>query len=177
MTHNIKISFGITTHNEGKYIETLLNQLIPFCEESGDEIVIVDDFSTDDRTQDILNKAEQYKFINIYKHSLNKNFAEQKNYLNSKCVGSYIFQIDADETLHPSLLENLHWLVENNQTVDLFAVPRVNTVEGLTDEDIKRWGWRISKVESQTDEKMIDTDSDEYKMLKKYGLIIEETAL
>ena len=145
MTYNLKISFGITTHNEGPYIETLLNQLVPFCKESGDEIVIIDDFSTDKETQDILNRAVQYKFVRMYKHSLNRDFATQKNYLNSKCVGSYILQVDADETLHPNLLENLHWLVENNQNVDLFAVPRVNTVEGLTDEDIKRWGWRINE--------------------------------
>lgn len=146
------ISFAITTHNEGEYIGALLNQLLPFSKKSGDEIVIVDDYSDDELTQSILVKALAQAGhsgsglnLKLAYHHLNKNFAAHKNYLNSLCTGKYIFQIDADETLHPSLLENLHWLVENNQNVDLFAVPRVNTVEGLTEDDIKRWGWRINE--------------------------------
>ena len=27
----------------------------------------------------------------------------------------------------------------------MFFVPRVNTVEGLTDEHIKKWGWRVDE--------------------------------
>ncbi len=140
------ISFAITTHNEGEYIETLLNQLIPFCQESGDEIVILDDHSDDPKTMRILGLAKsQNVSVRLEFRKLNRDFAAHKNYLNSLCTGKYIFQVDADETLHPSLLENLHWLIENNQTVDLFAVPRVNTVDGLTDEDIKRFGWRVNE--------------------------------
>lgn len=140
-----KISFAVTTHNEGEYIQQLMNQLIPFCKESGDEIVILDDFSTDELTKSILTKVGKHTFVRVYHKTLNGDFAEHKNYLNSKCTGSHIFQVDADETLHPDLLENLHALIDANETVDLFAIPRVNTVEGLTEEDIKRWGWRINE--------------------------------
>lgn len=140
-----KISFAVTTHNEGDYIQRLMNQLVPFCKESGDEIVILDDFSTDELTKSILAKADTYKFVRVYQRSLNRDFAEHKNYLNSKCTGSHIFQVDADETFHPGLLMYLHEIVEANETIDLFAIPRVNTVDGLTDEDIKRWGWRINE--------------------------------
>ena len=34
--------------------------------------------------------------------------------------------------------------LEHNKDVDLFFVPRINTVDGLTDEHIKKWGWNIS---------------------------------
>ena len=61
------------------------------------------------------------------------------------CKGKYIFQIDADETVNPELLESLHDILDLNQNVDLFAIPRVNTVEGLTEEDIRRWGWRVNE--------------------------------
>ena len=75
------ISFAITTHNEGHYIQQLLDQLIPHCEKTGDEIVVVDDNSTDEYTLQILyNYADQDK-IKLHNHALNNNFANHKNYI------------------------------------------------------------------------------------------------
>ena len=139
-----KISFAITTHNEGEYIQRLLDQLIPHCRATGDEIVIVDDYSTDERTNEILADAIRHG-VTVRVHPLERDFSRHKNYLNGLCNGEYILQVDADETLHPNLLENLHALLDANETVDLFVIPRVNTVEGLTEEDIRRWGWRINE--------------------------------
>ena len=82
--------------------------------------------------------------VKLAYHRLNNDFAAHKNYLNSLCDGKYIFQIDADETVHPVLLDNLHELVEANN-IDLFYVPRINIVHGLTGEDISRWGWRVNE--------------------------------
>ncbi len=140
------ISFAITTHNEGHYVKQLLDQLVPYCEETGDEIVVVDDFSTDEYTKNVLLGYEAAGGIKLFQHSLNNNFAEHKNFLNSKCSGEYIFQIDADETLNTNLLKYLHDIVENNVTVDLFTVPRINIVHGLTEEDITRWGWSVNSL-------------------------------
>jgi glycosyltransferase involved in cell wall biosynthesis len=139
-----KISFAITTHNEGEYIQRLLDQLIPHCRATGDEIVIVDDYSTDERTNEILADAIRHG-VTVRVHPLERDFSRHKNYLNGLCNGEYIFQVDADETLHSDLLESLHDILDLNQNIDLFAIPRVNTVEGLTDEDIKRWGWRVNE--------------------------------
>jgi hypothetical protein len=36
-------------------------------------------------------------------------------------------------------------MLETND-VDLVWVPRVNTVEGLTDEHCAKWGWRVTKL-------------------------------
>ena len=73
---------------------------------------------------------------------LNKDFASFKNNLKSHCSKDYIFQIDADEVPHESLVEVLNQVLESNP-VDVIFVPRVNTVEGLTDEHIKKWGWKV----------------------------------
>jgi glycosyltransferase involved in cell wall biosynthesis len=147
-----KISFAITTHNEGEYIQRLLDQLIPHCRATGDEIVILDDYSDDEETKWILSGATRSSVLDgknftlrLFSRRLNGDFAAQKNHLNAICRGEYIFQIDADETLHSDLLESLHDILDLNQNIDLFAIPRVNTVEGLTDEDIKRWGWRVNE--------------------------------
>ena len=138
------ISFAITTHNEGHYIQELLDQLIPHCEKTGDEIVVVDDNSTDEFTAQILyNYAD--KKIRLYNHALDNDFAGHKNYLNSLCDGDYIFQLDADEKIHDHLLTYLHDIVYNNTNVEMFLIPRVNVVTGLTDNDVQRWGWQVNE--------------------------------
>ena len=75
---------------------------------------------------------------------LNKDFASFKNNLKNHAQGIFIFQIDADEIPHEYLVANMHDLIEANLDIDLFFVPRVNTVEGLTDEHIKKWGWNVN---------------------------------
>lgn len=138
------ISFGITTHNEVEYLPKLMDQLLPTVQEAGDEIVIVDDYSDDPQMIKLLDKYARQNNVSIYKHNLNNDFAKQKNYLNTKCVGNYIFQIDADELLGDSLLLYIGDIVEYNDTVDLFLIPRVNIVNGLTQDDIHRWGWKTN---------------------------------
>jgi hypothetical protein len=39
------------------------------------------------------------------------------------------------------MMEQLPFVLESNQ-VDLILVPRANTVEGLTDDHVRKWGWR-----------------------------------
>jgi glycosyltransferase involved in cell wall biosynthesis len=137
------ISFAITTHNEGEYIRDLFDQLVPHCEQTGDEIVVVDDNSTDPFTLNLLYDYADRNIIQLYSHELNHDFGAHKNFLNSKCNGKYIFQVDADEKFNPNLLTYIHDIIDNND-IDLYMIPRVNVVNGLTDEDIRRWGWRIN---------------------------------
>jgi len=138
------ISFAITTHNEGQYIQDLMDQLIPHCEKTGDEIVVVDDNSTDEFTSQLLYNLSDEDIIRLYSHSLANDFAAHKNYVNFVCQGDYIFQVDADEKFHNNLLTYLHDIVYNNTNVDLFLIPRVNVVNGLTEDDITRWGWQVN---------------------------------
>ena len=35
--------------------------------------------------------------------------------------------------------------VLQNNPVDIVFVPRVNTVEGLTDSHIQKWGWKVNE--------------------------------
>ena len=58
--------------------------------------------------------------------------------------GDYIFHLDADEIPHEILMAQIHTILEMND-VDLVWLPRVNTVEGLTQEWIQRWGWRVTE--------------------------------
>ena len=93
----MNISFAITTHNEGEYIERLLSQLVEFVEDNKEdrenEIVILDDHSHDPETVQILNSFVELPFVVFGQRELNQDFGSHKTYLNSLCSGDYIFQI------------------------------------------------------------------------------------
>ena len=80
-----------------------------------------------------------------HSREFNNHFAEHKNYLNNLCIGTHIFQIDSDELPHEQLIENLPFMLQHNSAVELYAVPRVNTVEGLTQDHIQKWGWNVNE--------------------------------
>ena len=142
----MKLSYAITTHNETEEINELLGFLIHHMDPK-DEICILDDYS-DEKTQAVFTSWQaQYGHtidIKIKQRALNGNFAAQKNYLNSMCTGDYIFNLDADEKPHDALMNQLKKILEIND-VDLIWIPRVNTVEGLTQEHINKWGWQLSE--------------------------------
>jgi len=142
----LKISYGITVHNEADELNKLLEILIHKTDPE-DEIVICDDYS-DDATQFVLQTwSQQYghnKLIKIYQRKLDGDFSAHKNSVIENCSGDYIFHIDADEYPNEILLEQLPQIIEMND-VDLIWIPRVNTVDGFTQEDVQRWGWRISE--------------------------------
>lgn len=137
----MKISYAILTHNEGVYIENLLKFLVENIREE-DEIVIVDDFSEDKKTVKAFEKFS--KNINLYQRKFDGD-ATQKNYLNTKCTGDYILQLDADEIFKKEFIKLLPALIESNPVIDLFIVPRINTVEGLTQDDIDKWRWNVNE--------------------------------
>ena len=88
------------------------------------------------------NPASEYRLLS---HSLNKNFAAYKNNLNKNCDGDWIFQIDADEVPNEYLLEALPFILEANEDTEAFWVPRVNTVAGITEEHVTKWGWKLNE--------------------------------
>ena len=139
----MKISYGITVHNESDELNKLLEMLLTRIDEE-DEIVICVD-GDDKDIQSIIERHEQHKQIIAYKRKLDGNFSDQKNSVIEKSTGDYIFHIDADEYPHETLLEQLKQIIEMNDGVDLIWIPRVNTVEGMTQEDIEKWRWRVTE--------------------------------
>ena len=143
----MEISYGITVHNEADELNRLLEILIHKSDKE-DEIVICVD-GEDDGVKFVLDSwCQQYghnKLIKVYQRKLDGDFASQKNSVIENSTGDYIFHIDADEYPHETLLGQLKQIIEMNDNVDLIWIPRVNTVEGMTQEHIQKWGWRISE--------------------------------
>ena len=117
------------------------------------EIVVQQDLSLDDLKDCPADKREVFGYI--MKHNTNGllrvifnplrgDFAAFKNHLTAQCTGDYIFQIDADELPHETLIANLPQFFQMNPDNDVFLVPRLNTVEGLTAEEIALKSMRIA---------------------------------
>jgi len=144
----LKISYGVTVHNEADELNKLLEILIHKTDVE-DEIVICDDYSNDETQFVIESWSQQYghagmKTIKVYQRRLDGDFSAQKNSVIENCSGDYIFHIDADEYPNETLLSQLKEILEIND-VDLIWIPRVNIVDGITDEHIQKWGWRVSE--------------------------------
>jgi glycosyltransferase involved in cell wall biosynthesis len=139
------ISYAVTVCNELEELVRLMN-LLQIQINSNDEIVVqYDKGNTTQEILDYLNIQQKiYSNLKVVGFPLNNDFASFKNNLANHCTGDYIFSIDADEYPHEFLIQNLGMILEANQ-VDIIFVPRVNTVEGITDEHITRWRWKLDK--------------------------------
>jgi hypothetical protein len=143
----MKISFAITVSKEIDEIK----QLVPFLlknKRPQDEIVILFDQKNGD--QDVLDFLLPYnKLPNVQTWrglDFDYNFADWKNKLNSYCVGDYIFQLDADEMISEYMVKNVNEIISMNEEVELFFLPRINTVDGITQDHINKWNWRVDDL-------------------------------
>lgn len=138
------ISYAITACNE--HVE--LNRLLTFLDSTirpEDEIVVQLDLTATSEVRQVAEKfnvGTKYEYHRIF-FPLQKDFAAFKNNLKKHCTRDYIFQIDADEVPEANLIEILPSLLEANPTVEVILVPRINIVEGITEEHIKAWGWFV----------------------------------
>ena len=139
----MKISYGITVHNEAEELQKLLQVLNKNIDKEDEIVVCVD--GDDEKVEAVLGESlDSWQNYIVYKRKLDGNFADQKNSVIEKSSGDYIFHIDADEYPNEILLQQLKQILEMND-VDLVWIPRVNTVDGFTQEDVQRWGWRVNE--------------------------------
>ena len=142
----MKISYAIPVCNELLEITKLLNFLKKYIDKEDEVVVLFDTNNGSQSVEQFLRaKSVNPTFFNWYPYHFDGHFANMKNHLKSLCTGDWIFQIDADELPHESLITNLKELLKLNPTTEMFLVPRVNTVEGITQEHINKWRWNINE--------------------------------
>ena len=139
----MRISFGILVHNETDSLQKLLDSLLKHRDYEY-EVVIIDDYSDNQGTAGILGYHQAERGVKVYQRHLDNDYASQKNFMIEKCIGDYILNPDADEIFPDYLLENIHLIIEQNNTECLW-LPRVNIVEGLTPEWAQRFGFRVNE--------------------------------
>jgi len=133
------ISYAITVCNELEELTKLLNFLQLHIRKEDEIVIQYDETSVTDEVKDYVTLMNvMHKNHKVCRFPLNKDFASFKNNLKSHCSKDYIFQIDADEIPHEYLVEYLGQVLDTNP-VDIVFVPRVNTVNGLTQSHIDKW--------------------------------------
>ena len=139
----MKISFAITVCNEFVEVQNLVSFLLE-NKRTEDEIVVL--FDKKNGTPEVWSYLSDHESIDKLEAATFKNhFADWKNRLTSLCSGDYIFQIDADEYPHDILTESLPGILQGNPDNEVYLVPRVNTVSGLTQEHITKWRWNVDE--------------------------------
>jgi hypothetical protein len=143
----INVTYAITVCNELTEITELINFLHPRIKQDDEILIQYDSDSATEQVKSYLNIISQLhpNSIRVIGFPLNNDFASFKNNLKNNSNGIFIFQIDADEMPSEYLVSNLDSLLEYNKDVDLFFIPRINTVEGLTPAHIKKWGWKVDE--------------------------------
>lgn len=142
------ISYTITVHNEAEELNLLLNYLIPNITNEDEIIIQSDSERVTEEVEDVVaNHIDKFPNIIYVKFPLNNNFSDFKNNLKKHSSKKWIFNIDADEVPSDFLLQNLHLILNDNDGVEMILVPRWNLVEGITDEHVKKWGWKFDEQE------------------------------
>jgi glycosyltransferase involved in cell wall biosynthesis len=141
----MKLSYAITACNEVEETIRLVSQLLNYKGENSEIVVLLDTPKAPTELLEYLELQAEANYITLIESEFTNDFAQWKNFLNSHCKGEWIFQLDADEYLMPDLIVNLEDILDTNTDKDLVVVPRINTVEGLTESHIQKWGWNVNE--------------------------------
>jgi hypothetical protein len=140
----MKITYAVTVCNEFLEIQRLLNFLLTHKRPQDGVVVLYDSKNGDPEIESFLRARSVNKSFAWHKAEFQGHFADWKNHLTSLCDGEYIFQIDADEIPHTKLIELLPAILEENIECDVITVPRINTVEGISQDHMQQWGWNVN---------------------------------
>lgn len=146
------ISYCVTVYKEAKEVKNLL-PLLHGSLQYKDELVILQTYR-ETKEQDenwykqISTLCSNYATNYSTFHFCN-NFAEMKNYMSSLASkdNKYIFNFDADEAMDKNMIAAIRYFLEHQEaakTFDILYIPRMNIVNGLTEEDIKQWSWSLN---------------------------------
>jgi len=142
----MRISYAITVCTEFLEIQRLINFLLKHKRAQDNIVVLFDEANGDKEIEAYLRSHSVNGEFSWYAGKFERHFADWKNKLTSYCTGDYIFQIDADEIPNENLIIALPEVIEENPEMDVYLVPRVNTVDGLTPEHIAKWGWNVTET-------------------------------
>jgi hypothetical protein len=141
----MKLTYAITVCNEFLEIQRLVAFLLKHKRHQDNIVILFDESNGDPEIEMFLRAHSVNGEFSWHKDKFQGHFADWKNKLTSLCSGDYIFQIDADEMPCTPIIESLPLLLEQNPDVEVYLVPRVNTVEGMSQDHMQQWGWNVNE--------------------------------
>ena len=119
-----KVSIIVPVYNEEEYVSTCLDSLINQTLDDI-EIILIDDNSTDNSLNILLDYAKKYPNIKVYHNEKNIGQGASRNRGLSLATGEYIGFVDSDDYIRNTMYEDMYKSVLNNN------YPEVVTTEIL----------------------------------------------
>lgn len=121
----MNISAVLIVKNEEKNIIDCLESL-HFC----DEIIVIDDYSTDRTTELVEVFSKQRGGLKVFKRELAGDFSAQRKFGVEKTSNDWVFFVDADERITPDLATEIKENLQAEEDVGGFLIPRVDFMWG-----------------------------------------------
>lgn len=138
------ISYTTSAFNEDLELDKLLHTLSRNMNDDDEVIVQLDSEKVTDSVRKVCSiYQEKIPFMKVIEFPLNKDFSSFKNNLVNHCSKEWIFNIDADEIPAQNLFVLMRDVLTENNSVEMFWVPRWNVVDGITESHIQKWRWRF----------------------------------
>ncbi len=118
-----QISVVINTLNESRNIEKVIESL-----DWADEVVAVDDGSTDETLEILHGLKKRLKTLKVFQHQGEGYVEPARNFAISKASGDWILILDADEDIPESLIKRLTEIAEKMKQIDYVRIPRKNII-------------------------------------------------
>ena len=142
----MKLSYAIPVKDELNEIRKLIDFLIKNKDNEDEIIVLYDSKNGSNGVEEFLRaKSVNSSDFVWHPYEFDGHFANMKNHLTSLCSGDWVVQLDADEMIGDQFIPWVKGSIRANPEVHAFYVPRINTVEGLTNEHIQQWGWNVNE--------------------------------
>lgn len=133
------ISFVVPCYNCSQTIDDTLASILTANLSDRDEIILVDDASTDDTYQKLVAYQANYPFIKVLRHFINKGSAAAgRNTGIDHSANELIFCLDADNLLYPNSIQKLKNFLLTNQ-LDAAAFGRIDYFIDTTSNIVENW--------------------------------------
>ena len=132
------ISFFIPAYNCADTLEESVCSILNENFESGDEIIIVNDYSTDN-TESVIEKLKiNFPFFKTLRHDINKGGAATRNTAISHANNPLLFCLDSDNILASGSIKNLKKFLINSDA-DIAAFQEVYFFIDNKDNIVNKW--------------------------------------
>ncbi len=138
-TKNSKISFIVPAYNCSKTIEESIDSIFNGNFENGDEVIIVDDASTDNTKKILDDFKKKYPTIKILKHNINRGTAAAgRNTAIDSSSNNLIFTLDADNILVKGSVKILKEKILNGEA-DMVSTSEIWFFNDINNKVTKKW--------------------------------------
>lgn len=135
---SVNISFFIPAYNCEQTIEESVYSILEGNFEEGDELIIVNDGSTDNTESLIQSIKNKFPFIKYFCHETNRGGATTRNTAVQNASHHLLFCLDSDNVLAPGSIYKLKEFLLNSGG-DIAAFQEIHFFEGNKENIISKW--------------------------------------